>query len=211
MPVPHDVSATERFSEARAGTRLARALLPYEHVRVTLVRDHPEGVHPLSYDENGSPVVRFAVRGTHSAVILVDKLDKARLASRALRALAGCHGRACGARGARSGQGSGSGVTCGSHHRLPLALDVIECWDRNVPRALEGYVLDLAGPSTEITVVMARRDFPTLRERMLHDRTSRQIVKALGRYPHVDVASVPYYFAPGRSTPDDVATVTSVK
>ena len=210
MPVPHDVSATERFSEARAGTRLAHALLPYEHVRVTLVRDHPEGVHPLSYDENGSPVVRFAVRGTHSAVILVDKLDKAVLrAVRYALSLGATDVRAVHA--ALDPDKAADLISMWIAHRLPLALDVIECWDRNVPRALEGYVLDLAGPSTEITVVMARRDFPTLRERMLHDRTSRRIVKALGRYPHVDVASVPYYFAPGHSTPDDVATVTSVK
>jgi hypothetical protein len=29
---------------------------------------------------------------------------------------------------------------------------------------------------------------------MLHDRTSRQITRTLGQYPHVDVAAVPYYF-----------------
>jgi hypothetical protein len=39
---------------------------------------------------------------------------------------------------------------------------------------------------------MARRDFPTIRQRLLHDRTSRRIQRALGRYPHVDVTAVPY-------------------
>ena len=48
VPVSHEVSKLERFSEKRAGARLARALLPYEQVRLTLVRDHPEGVHPLT-------------------------------------------------------------------------------------------------------------------------------------------------------------------
>ena len=43
---------------------------------------------------------------------------------------------------------------------------------------------------------MARRDFPKLRQRLLHDRTSSQIMRTLGRYPHVDIARVPYYFAP---------------
>ena len=40
---------------------------------------------------------------------------------------------------------------------------------------------------------MPRRDFPKLRQRLLHDRTSRKIARALGRYPHVDVATVPYF------------------
>ena len=43
---------------------------------------------------------------------------------------------------------------------------------------------------------MPRRDFPTRRQRLLHDRTSRRISKTLGRYPHIDVAIVPYYIAP---------------
>jgi hypothetical protein len=30
---------------------------------------------------------------------------------------------------------------------------------------------------------------------LLHDRTSRRIARALGRYEHVDLAVVPYYFS----------------
>jgi hypothetical protein len=41
---------------------------------------------------------------------------------------------------------------------------------------------------------MPRRDYATLRERVLHDRTSRKIARALGRYEHVDLAVVPFYF-----------------
>ena len=40
---------------------------------------------------------------------------------------------------------------------------------------------------------MPRRDYPKLRQRLLHDRTSRKIQRALGRYAHVDVADIPYY------------------
>ena len=79
---------------------------------------------------------------------------------------------------------------------LPIPLALLECWDRNVARALEQDILRLSKDENEVTVVMPRRDFPKLRQRMLHDRTSRRISKALGRYPHVDVAIVPYYFAP---------------
>ena len=210
MPVPHDVSALERLSDAREGGRLTRALLPYENVRVTLVRDHPDDVHPLSHDEHGSPIVRFATRGTHTVVVLVDKLDQAVL--RAVRyslSLGATDVHAVHA--ALDPDKAAALVQEWSGLQLPLILDVIECWDRNVPKALEAYVLDLAGPTTEITVVMARRDFPRLRQRMLHDRTSRKIVRALGRYPHVDVASVPYYFAPSTSRSHDVAAEASVK
>jgi hypothetical protein len=46
----------------------------------------------------------------------------------------------------------------------------------------------------------------------LHDRTSRKITKALGRYPHVDVAAVPYYFHPAHARPAPaVPTATGVK
>ena len=69
----------ERLSESRSGARLARALLPYEQVRLTLVRDHPEGVHPLTKGADGSRDVRVTAQGTHTAVVLVDKLDRATL------------------------------------------------------------------------------------------------------------------------------------
>ena len=77
--------------------------------------------------------------------------------------------------------------------RVPIRLDIVECWDRNVSRALETAVLELTAADNEVTAVMPRRDFPKLRQRLLHDRTSRKIAKALGRYPHVDVATVPYF------------------
>jgi hypothetical protein len=47
---------------------------------------------------------------------------------------------------------------------------------------------------------MPRRDYPKLRQRLLHDRTSRKIQRALGRYAHVDVADIPYHVQ-GRTAP----------
>jgi hypothetical protein len=46
---------------------------------------------------------------------------------------------------------------------------------------------------------MPRRDDARLSHRLLHDRTSRKIARALGRYEHVDLAVVPYYFGKQRS------------
>ena len=209
MPVSHEVSRLERLSESRAGTRLARALLPYEQVRLTLVRDHPEGVHPLTKGADGHARVRLTAQGTHTAVVLVDKLDHATL--RAVR-----YARTLGANDVFAIHAALDPAKAAvladlwmSQH-LPIPLALVECWDRNVARSLEEDVLRLSKDGTEVTVVMPRRDFPKLRQRMLHDRTSRRISKALGRYPHIDVAIVPYYFAP-RPAPANMATAADVR
>jgi hypothetical protein len=95
---------------------------------------------------------------------------------------------------------------------IPVPLDIVECWDRNIPRTLEREVLGLAGHGAEVTVVMPRRDFPRLAQRMLHDRTSHQITRILGQYPHVDVAAVPYYFIPRAKAPSaSVGSATGLK
>jgi hypothetical protein len=202
LPVPHSRTAAESFSDRRAGARLNRALLPYPHVRVTLVRDHPEGVHPLQRDDEGRPVVRLTTRGTHEVVVLVDKLDRATLqalsygldlGATAIRAV---HAAADPDRAARLAQRW-------MELQAPVPLDVIECWDRDVPRALERYVVAMASETTEITAVMPRRDYPRLRQRLLHDRTSRKIQRALGRYAHVDVADIPFYVQGTTATRDE--------
>lgn len=210
IPVPHDVSARERLSDTRAGARLARALLPYEQVRVTLVRDHPDGVHPLQRDESGAPIVRLTPRGTHKAIVLVDKLDRAVLRSIRYALSLGCT-EVLAVHAAIDTERAAVLANRWMELRMPIPLDVIECWDRNVARSLERHVLGLAGSETEITVVMPRRDFPKLRQRILHDRTSRKIGRSLGRYPHVDITAVPYYFAPHGQAPRRVATPTGVK
>jgi amino acid transporter len=200
VPVPHTRTAAARLSDRRMGARLDRALLPYPNVRVTLVRDHPDGVHPLQRDADGRPVVRLATRGLHEVVILVDKLDRATLqaieysmdlGATSIRAV---HAAADPDRAARL-------VDRWSELQAPVPLDVIECWDRDIPRALERYVIALTRETTEVTAVMPRRYYPKFRQRLLHDRTSRRIQRTLGRYAHVDVADVPYYMRTGRAAP----------
>jgi amino acid transporter len=200
VPVPHTRTAAARLSDRRMGARLDRALLPYPNVRVTLVRDHPDGVHPLTRDAEGRPVVRLATRGLHEVVILVDKLDRATLqaieysmdlGATSIRAV---HAAADPERAARL-------VDRWTELRAPVPLDVIECWDRDIPRALERYVIALTRETTEVTAVMPRRYYPKFRQRLLHDRTSRRIQRSLGRYAHVDVADVPYYVQTRREAP----------
>jgi hypothetical protein len=60
-------------------------------------------------------------------------------------------------------------------------------------------VVERMRPDSEVTVVIPRRDFATLRQRLVHDRTSRQITRALNQYPHVDIAVVPYFFPKHRA------------
>ena len=91
--------------------------------------------------------------------------------------------------------------------RLPVPLVVIECWDRNVARSLERYVVEQMDRLHEVTVVLPRRDYAQLRQRILHDRTSRQIARALGRYEHVDIAVVPYHI--GKSGKRTIQSVAS--
>ena len=93
-------------------------------------------------------------------------------------------------------------------HGIPVPLDIIECWDRNIPRTLERDVLALAEPrrrghgrhaAARLPAVCASGCSTTARA-----AGSRE---ALGRYPHVDVAAVPYYFVrdPPRPTRRPVA------
>ncbi len=210
VPVSHQVSRLERFSESRAGTRLARALLPYEQVRLTLVRDHPEGVHPLTKNSDGYAKIRLTARGTHTAVVLVDKLDRATLRAIHYALTLGANDVFAIHAAIDPAKAAVLADAWMSQH-LPIPLTLLECWDRNVARALEQDILRLSKGGNEVTVVMPRRDFPNLRQRMLHDRTSRRISKALGRYSHVDVAIVPYYFAPHRPIRTDMADASDVQ
>ncbi len=163
-----------------------------------MVRDHPDGVHPLQRGEDGRPVVRLAPRSMHEAIVLVDKLDRA-----TLRAIS--YAMTLGATSVRAVHAAADPTRANrlaarwQELKAPVPLDVIECLDRDVPRTIERYVVEKARDSVEVTVVMPRRDFPKLRQRLLHDRTSRKIQRAMGRYAHVDVADVPYVVQ-GRST-----------
>lgn len=203
IPVPHDPGPWERLSDARAGARIARAMSHYDHVSVTLVRDHPEGTHPLGIDDAGRPVVRLSPRSDHRVLVPIDDLDAA-----AARAIA--HARSLGAVSVRAVHAGTDPELAGRLMQrwldleAPIPLDIIECWDRDVPGTLERYALEISGEGAptdrEITVVLPRRDFPTIRERLLHDRTSRSIVRTLTRYPHIDVSIVPYAVRPAAAT-----------
>jgi hypothetical protein len=198
MPGPASMGFVERLRSSRRGAHLAKALLPLERARITVVRDHLGPGHPITETIGGPHRLRVLPRPSHRAVVLVDKLDRASLrAVRYALSLAPTEVRAVHA--AVDVENQEQLMRRWMELGVPVELDVIECWDRNVARSLERYVVELMGRHSEVTVVMPRRDDARLSHRLLHDRTSRKIARALGRYEHVDLAVVPYYFGKQRS------------
>jgi len=198
IPGPASIGFVERLRSSRMGAQLAKALLPLERARITVVRDHMGPGHPITEAAGGRHRIRVLPRPSHRAVVLVDKVDRASLeAVRYALGLGPTEVRAVHA--AVDLENQEQLMRLWMELRIPVELDVIECWDRNVARSLERYVVDLMGRDSEVTVVLPRRDYARLRHRLLHDRTSRKIARALGRYEHVDLAVVPYYFSKRRS------------
>jgi amino acid transporter len=206
IPGPASMGFVDRFRSSRRGAHLAKALLPLERARITVVRDHLGPGHPITETIGGRHRLRVLPRPSHRAVVLVDKLDRASLrAVRYALSLAPTEVRAVHA--AVDQENQEQLMRRWMQLGVPVELDVIECWDRNVARSLERYVVELMGRHSEVTVVMPRRDDARLSHRLLHDRTSRKIARALGRYEHVDLAVVPYYFGKQRS-PSAVGRLT---
>jgi amino acid transporter len=197
LPGPAAMGNRERLRRWRQGAHLAKALLPHVRARITLVRDHPAPGHPLTDTRDGKTRLRLTPRFAHEVVVLVDRADRATF--RAIRyALSLGADDVWAVHAAVDQDTQETLIRRWMELGVPVQLDVIECWDRNVTRTLERYVAELVGRGREITVVMPRRDHAQLRGRILHDRTSRRILNALGRYEHVDIAVVPYFFAKQR-------------
>lgn len=205
IPAPARMGFLERLRRGRTGAQYARALLPYRRARITLVRDHEHD--PAENGAGTSGQVAHLPRSNHKAVVLIDRVDRATLeAVKYALSL-----------GAIEVWGLHAGADQGVQERMierwidlhiPVPLQLVECWDRNVARAVETYVVELMGGNGEITVVLPRRDYAQIRQRLLHDRTSRSISRALGRYAHVDVTTVPYYLSGRRRHTGSAAPAT---
>ncbi len=211
VPGPARLGRLERLRRGRTGARLARTLAPNPHVRVTLVRDHLE-----PRDEahaNDGHVRRMLPRAVHRVVILVDRADRAALRAVGYALSLGAD-EVMAVHAAVDPEVQDELIARWMDLHIPVSLDLVECWDRDVTRSVERYVVDLMGPRVEVTVVLPRRDFARVTHRLLHDRTSRGIARALGRYEHVDLAVVPYFFGgradPGSDGPLDARPAASV-
>ncbi len=185
LPTDHDVTVLVPIvlRSVEAGALLRGPGRDEAHARAAPVPERARDPGARSSRRRSPPVtrarrptgVRFALRGTHTAVVLVDKLDVAVLRAVHYAIQLG----ATEVRAIHAAVDPERAMTLADRwmaYGIPVPLDIVECWDRNIPRTLEREVLGLALPGSEVTVVMPRRDFPRLIQRMLHDRTSRQII-----------------------------------
>ncbi len=75
-----------------------------------------------------------------------------------------------------------------------VSLDIVECQDRRVTKAAaEIAAQELADGETEVSVLIPRREYSRFWHRLLHDRTSDEMVKTLSTLPHCNVTVVPYH------------------
>jgi len=80
--------------------------------------------------------------------------------------------------------------------RLPL--DVMECEDRRLTRAiLELAAETVADNATELTMLLPRRGFEVGWQRLLHDGTADRIAASVSQLDHVYVSVVPYQLTGG--------------
>ena len=79
----------------------------------------------------------------------------------------------------------------GLEERYPLEL--VECADRRLARTVSELALDtVVEERAEVTVLLPRRTFQRISQRLLHDRTADDIAQAVSRIPHVAATIVPF-------------------
>ncbi|MBV9593845.1 MAG: amino acid permease [Actinobacteria bacterium] len=74
-----------------------------------------------------------------------------------------------------------------------VPLEVVECSDRRLVRSAAEVALAAAlEDRAEVTVLLPRRTFRGISQRLLHDRTADRIAAAVSRIPHVAATIVPF-------------------
>ncbi|MGN6607463.1 MAG: amino acid permease [Jatrophihabitans sp.] len=82
-------------------------------------------------------------------------------------------------------------VQRGIAERTPLTL--VECPDRRLIHTAAATALDVAvRDRSEVTILLPRRSFSLLSQRLLHDRTADRIAAAVTKVPHVNATIVPF-------------------
>jgi hypothetical protein len=75
---------------------------------------------------------------------------------------------------------------------LPVALEVVDCSDRNLLACAQQTVAEFVRPDTEVTVLVPKRGYAKFWHRVLHDRSSAGLFKVLGNVEGVNVVIVPF-------------------
>lgn len=74
-----------------------------------------------------------------------------------------------------------------------FTLELVDCPDRRLVHSVSEVVAEcLADGSTEVTVLVPRREYRHWWHRLLHDHTADDIANGVGRLPHANVTFVPY-------------------
>ena len=82
-------------------------------------------------------------------------------------------------------------ITRGLGERVPLEL--VDCADRRLVRAsAQAALRTVVQEHAEVTLLLPRRTFHRVSQRILHDRTADRIAEAIGRIPHVAATIVPF-------------------
>jgi len=93
--------------------------------------------------------------------------------------------------GDRAAELERSWIERGLGDRVPL--EVVECPDRRLIRAVAETALSaVVGERAEVTVLLPRRTFKRVSQRILHDRTADRIAGAMAKLPHVSATIVPF-------------------
>ena len=87
-------------------------------------------------------------------------------------------------------------------------LDIVECPDRRVPRAVLELATEItADNDTQLTVLVPRREYTKFWHRLLHDHSSSAIASTLEHVPHCNVMFVPYELGSRQSSERNAAAV----
>ena len=77
-----------------------------------------------------------------------------------------------------------------SDGRVPLEL--VDCPDRRLGRAIAGMIARSSAPRTEVTVLLPRRTYSPILGRLLHDRTADRIARVVSRIPNAAATIIPF-------------------
>jgi amino acid transporter len=130
----------------------------------------------------------------HVVLVLVDRLDLAVV--RALRYAGSLRPTELRAvhislDGQRADQLQRDWIERGLGEKVPL--EIVECPDRRLIRAVAETALGaVIVERAEVTVLLPRRTFRRLSQRILHDRTADRIAAAIAKIPHVSATIVPF-------------------
>ncbi len=192
IPGPARVGFWQRVVRGRTWSGLVGPVRELPNVSLVVVRDHPGGSGHLRRGR-----LQVLPRSRHMVVIAVHRLDRSVLkAIRYARTIEAMDIRAVHAAADPDQAALLLEEWAEKGHVLGIALDVLECHDRNVPKTIKDYVDSMVSSDAEITVLLPRREYSRTGQRLLHDRTSRAISRALRGEGHVDVVVIPYRLGP---------------